>query len=163
MKVALVVHSKTGHTLMFAEKIRKTLERDGHQADLVRLDFDSPQGDQPFGDQAQVTLKNAPDCTPYDAVLAGCPVWAFSATPVIMTFLEEARGLADKIFIPFVTMGFPFKGWGGTRAIKMMTKEAFEKGALTSPGKVAMKMGHHMDKLMEKGAVSIAEELKKRK
>ena len=162
MKVALVVHSKTGHTLMFAKKIEEALKRDGHETDLIRVDFDSPQGDQPHGEMAKVTLKNAPDCTPYDAVLAGCPVWAFSATPVIMTFLEEARGLADKVFIPFVTMGFPFKGWGGTRAVKMMTKEAFEKGALTSPGRIAMKMGHKIEKLMDKGAASIAGELKKR-
>ena len=161
MKAAIVVHSKTGHTLMFAEKIRDALEREGHKTDLIRLEFDSPQGDQPVGENAQVILKNAPDCASYDVIIAGCPVWGFSPTPVIMTFLAEAHGLADKIFIPFVTMGFPFKGWGGTRAIRVMTKEAFEKGALTSPGRIAMKMGHKIEKLMDKGAASIAEELKK--
>ena len=160
MKAALIIHSKTGTTLAFGKTIEQALQKEGIETDLFLLEFDSPQGEDPFSEEKDVILKDIPDCLPYDFILAGSPVWAFSPTPVIRAFLRQAEGISKKKFLPFVTMGFPFKSWGGTRTLKVMEKIARQRGAICFKGEAVMKMGRNIEKQMQAAAERIAKRAK---
>lgn len=45
------------------------------------------------------------DASPYDAVLIGCPVWAFAPPPAINTYMDDISGLNGKRAIVFLTSG----------------------------------------------------------
>jgi NAD(P)H dehydrogenase (quinone) len=59
----------------------------------------------------------------------GAPVWAFSLSPVLATYLTQLSSPRDKKIACFVTMGFPFAWMGGNRAIALMKKTCESKGA----------------------------------
>ena len=160
MKAALVIHSKTGTTLAFGKAIEQALQKEGIETELILLKFETPQGEDPFSEEKDVILKEIPDCLPYDCILAGSPVWVFSPTPVIRAFLRKAKGLSRKRFFPFITMGLPFKGWGGTRALRAMESIARTMGAVTFKGEAVMKRGRNLEKQMQPAAERIAKRIK---
>ncbi len=151
MKIAVVVHSKTGNTWEFGGIIAETLKGKGHNVDVVRLETDVPVDTNPRSKQV-FKFTNLPDACRYDAVVAGGPVWGFSASPVIMQAIKELN-LDGKRFLPFVTQGLPVAALGGKQAISAMNKTAEAAGAQTLAGKSA-----HMKnrKAMEEAAAQIA-------
>jgi NAD(P)H dehydrogenase (quinone) len=158
MKIGIIVHSKTGTTLRFAEFIKKELEKK-HSVDIIQLKTDQHVDFKKPGQKIQ--LVDMPNCTKYDTILAGGPVWAFSASPVIMEFIKNTQ-FKNKTFIPFVTMGFPSASMGGKQAIALMGKTAAEQGAKPLHGKVVQKLFHNQDMLMKNAAVDIANLLLKK-
>ncbi len=52
----------------------------------------------------------------------------------------DLGSLKGKYFLPFTTMGFPFKGMGGTSTLKKLNSIAQAQGAKVLPGAVACKM-----------------------
>ncbi|MFO8051385.1 MAG: hypothetical protein R6V01_06765 [Thermoplasmatota archaeon] len=159
MKVCIVVHSKTGTTLKFAEKIMKELRDRKHRVELVGLEIEPPDWQGRPKDGKEFEIKNLPDCSPHDAVIIGCPVWGASATPIIIKAISDVKGLSGKKVVPFSTQSFPFSFLGGNRTLRMIGREAEKKGAKVLPGSNVCKMFHDVSKKMEEGARDVASRL----
>ncbi|PKM90963.1 MAG: hypothetical protein CVU87_00135 [Firmicutes bacterium HGW-Firmicutes-12] len=157
MNIGITVHSQTGTTLKFAKIIEKELLKRGHTAEIIELKTDVPVNSGSVRNSKKFSILNIPDCADYDAVLFGGPVWAFSASPVLIACMKELKGLTHKKVIPFVTMGFTFSGLGGSQAIKLMSSMATNSGARVLPGKIVGKLFRNSTLLMEKSAVEIAD------
>ncbi len=156
MKIGIIVHSGTGTTLKFGEIIAAKLRKKGHKADIIRLATDIPVNGGSVRQASKFKITNIPDCSRFDAVLAGGPVWAFSASPVIVDCLKGLKNLSGKKLLPFATMGFPLPGMGGKQALALMSKTAAGAGAKVLPGAVACKLFHNIEGEMAKAAAEIA-------
>jgi flavodoxin len=122
MKIGIIVHSQSGHTAAFAKAIAAKCSEHGHDVDTILLmttGLSRPSS-------RRFTISNAPGDTElaqFDAVLVGGPVWAFTASPVVMKYLASIGTLKGKKAIAFVTMGLPWKAFGASRALYAMTRK----------------------------------------
>jgi flavodoxin len=135
MKIGIIVHSQSGHTAAFARAIAAKLGELGHEVDTVLLMTTglSRPGSRRF------TITNAPDdaeLSQFDAVLIGGPVWGFKASPVIMRYLASIGPgiLKKKRTLAFVTMGFPWKALGASRALFTMARKLDVLDTVPLPG-----------------------------
>ncbi len=74
----------------------------------------------------KVKLEREYDASDYDLIFIGSPVWAFSPTPAIYTFLEEIKGVENKRSFIFITYG---SGAGKDRALRIMKEILRKKGS----------------------------------
>lgn len=116
MKIAIIVHSKTGNTLGVANKIKEQLLQKNHVVNLEHLEA----FDDNVVDPSQIKLKSVPDISGYDLLIFGGPVRGFSMSPVLKAFLQQQPTLSRYKVGVFVTHFFPFKAMGGTQAIKQL-------------------------------------------
>jgi flavodoxin len=132
MRIVIVIHSQSGHTANVARSVASALRDKGHDVDidLLRAVGKVHSGATNF------ELRNIPDISSYDAIIVGCPVWGFAASPVMMKFLQASFSCKGKKILPFVTMGFPFAFLGGTRAIRRMVDALSLSGAALLDGEV---------------------------
>jgi len=151
--IGIIVHSHTGSTLDFADRIAQKLREGGHSVEVTQL---RPDG-HIKAHQKDVRILNQPDCTKYDAVLIGGPVWAFDASPAVMACLRNLKGVEGKKLLPFVTMRLPFEWMGGTQAIEAMRKAAEEAGAIVMPGIIAPRLFRRYSRLKERLAETISQ------
>ena len=132
MKIALVLHSQSGHTMQFARAIAEKFNKNGHETDISLIRTTGPVS--PGSTKFQ--LKNPPSVEGFEGALFGGPVWAFKASPVIMKYLGQLTNIKNKKVMGFATMGFPFTWMGGKQAIKAMTEELEISGGTVLPGEV---------------------------
>jgi NAD(P)H dehydrogenase (quinone) len=125
MKIGIIVHSKTGNTHSVALKLKEKLSTAGHQVNIEKV---TPAGDAHPGVK-NLQLETQPEVSAYDALVFGAPVWAFSLSPVLATYLTQLSSLRNKKIACFVTMGSPFSWMGGNRAIAKMKETCESKGA----------------------------------
>ena len=136
MKVAIVFYSMSENTAFVAGKIRdvmsETLKSDDEKTgaaeasviDVIRISPvkaypDSGSGKFLWGGKSAV-MKEKPELQPYefnaekyDRIIIGTPVWAWTMSPPIRTFIDENReGLKGKKIGVFVC-----SGGGGLKAI----------------------------------------------
>lgn len=136
MKVAIVIHSDTGHTANFARAIAAKFNENGHETDITMLRTSGkvrPRGTGGF------QIRNAPEpeeLEEFDCFLFGGPVWAFTASPVILEYLCDLKGLKGRKVMSFATMGLPFKQLGGTQMLKVMDEQLEASGGKVLPGEV---------------------------
>lgn len=154
MQIGVIIHSKTGTTLKFAELIASKLTEGNHSVDLVELKTAEPVSAGSAKQKNSIRIVNLPDCAKYEALLLGGPVWGFAASPVIIDCIEILQGIAGKKILPFVTMGFPLPGMGGKQAVKSMSNAAAKAGAIVLPGLIITKMFHDYYTDMEKAAAT---------
>jgi hypothetical protein len=74
---------------------------------------------------------------------------------VIVAGLKALPHISGKKILPFVTMGFPLPGMGGSQAIALMSKVAIGAGATVLPGTVVPKLFHNFKQMMERAASEI--------
>lgn len=153
MLIGVVVHSHTGSTLDFADRIAQRLREAGHSVEVTQL---KPDG-HIKAHQKDVRIVNQPDCGKYDAVLVGGPVWAFEASPVAVACLRNLKGVEGKKLLPFVTMRLPLEWMGGTQAIESMRKAAEAAGAIVMPGIIAPRLFRRYSRLKDDLARRISE------
>jgi len=121
MKCLLVFYTRTGTTKKVATSISENLKCDVEQV------FDTKKRDGPLGylsagkdatfklkTKIKETTKNPKD---YDLVIIGTPVWAFTLTPAIRTYISKNKNNFKKVAF-FCTMG----GSGSTRTFFDMEK-----------------------------------------
>lgn len=156
MKTIIIVHSLSGTTLEFAKHIESQLKEKKHDIELIHLKTDPVIKGGSVRKTAPFKFTNLPDINDYDLILLGGPVWAFSASPVVIAALEKLGNLSKKKFLPFVTMGFPFPAMGGKKAIALMSDKAGELGAMVLPGKIVPKLFHDFKKSFKVEAKDIA-------
>ncbi len=101
MRIGILVHSMTGHTLLVAERIEKKLQEQGYDCRVERV---SAHDEEALSKgQAKLTLDSTPDPKPYDALVLGAPVWGFSLSKVMAAYLKLLPGLSGKKIACFVT------------------------------------------------------------
>ena len=125
MNIGIIVYSQTGNTLSVAKKLEEKLSSAGHSATLeqVKVVGERNQGDRNF------QLETLPDTGPYDALVFGSAVEAFSVSLVLTTYLKQIESLQGKKVACLVTQFFPYPWMGGNRAIRQMRKLCEAKGA----------------------------------
>ena len=124
MKIAIVIHSKTGNTLSVAQKIKQELLKAGH---LVNVEQVTAVNEESAA-QGSVQLKDIPDISTYDAVIFGAPVHAFSLSRVMKEYLSKIDVLSGKKVGCFVTQQLAYAWLGGNRAVGQMKKACESKG-----------------------------------
>lgn len=130
MKVVIAVHSQSGHTALLAKQTAGVLNAAGHETDLHLLrpkEFAKPR-------MKNVELKDIPEVAPYDIVIVGGPVWAFTASPVTISFLSSIPNLKGKKALALVTYSLPFKGVTANRALSAIESKLDSLGADVLPG-----------------------------
>lgn len=160
MKALILVHSQTGHTRLFAEKIADALGKAGHQVDIADLETQTPIEKNTMPKPEDLRLKPVPEAAGYDLICVGTPVWAFRPAPLALKAIMDMPSLSGKKFLPIVTMGFPFAGMGGNGALSKMTKLATAKGAIPLKGSVITYMLSKPDEKMQAEVQRIASLLK---
>ncbi len=132
MKIGIIIHTQSGHTAQFARAIAAKFNSNGYEAEIemLRTVGQVSPGSRKF------TIKNSPSVEQYDAILFGGPVWAFNASPVIMSYLSQLVKIKNKKVLSFVTMGLPFVWMGGTQAIKTMNQSLDTSGGDVLTGEI---------------------------
>jgi len=125
MNIGIIVYSWSGNTLSVAEKLKERLAAAGHSANLeqVAVAGERKQGAREF------QLETLPDVGPYDAIVFGSAVEAFSLSPVLKAYLKRVGSLEGKMIACLVTEAFPYPWMGGNRAIGQMRRLCQAKGA----------------------------------
>lgn len=129
MKKLVVYYSYTGHTKIIAEKIANKINTDIEEITPVKAyskDYQSVVDSTEDNEQTKETpeinkLKH--NIAEYNEIIVGSPLWWYTITPPIRTFLKE-NNFSGKKIVPFVTNA----GWPG-RAIKEATELAKNNGA----------------------------------
>lgn len=114
MNKLVVYHSYTGHTKMIANMIKEKLN-----CDILELkpkiafssDYQSAVDEYQNNEKEKSTVEIEDiniDFDNYDEIIIGSPVWWYSVTPVIRSFLKE-NNLERKTIVPFATNA----GWLG--------------------------------------------------
>ena len=125
MNIGIIVYSQTGNTLSVARKLEERLSAAGHSVTLQQVTVvgERKQGDRDY------RLETLPDVGPYDALVFGSAVEAFSLSPILTDYLKQIDSLQDKKVACLVTQFFPYPWMGGNRAIRQMRKLCESKGA----------------------------------
>lgn len=152
MKIGIIVHSHTGNTLSVAEKIREHFAAQGHTAQIERVTADK-EGQSA---SANSVLLNVPDITPYDVIVFGAPVQAFSLSPVMRKYLEGISSIKGKKVSCFVTQQFPKPWLGGNRAIRQMAQACKDKGTEISASGIVNWSGKLRDRQIEDVAARLS-------
>jgi flavodoxin len=124
MKLGIIVHSQTGHTLSVAQTLKEKLAAAGHSVNIEQITpVDAKQTDP-----KNIRLEKLPDLSSYDALVLAAPVQAFSVSPVMKAYLPQLPSLNNKKVALFVTKGLPFVSTGGNQAISLMKSTSESKG-----------------------------------
>lgn len=125
MKIGIFIHSQTGNTLAVAKLLQNRLEQEGHSVVMEQLQVEGKIHPK----MKLVVFAAIPSPDPYDAIILGSPVEAFSLSPVMVQFMKQMARLNGKPVALMLTHFFPFHKLGGTQALKVMTELAATKGA----------------------------------
>jgi flavodoxin len=125
MNIGIIIYSQSGNTLKVAEKVRERLIGEGHAVNLERITVVGERTPQ----TRKFELDNCPDVAPYDAIVFGSAVEAFSLSQVLKRYLNELESLEGKQVACLVSQQFPYPWMGGNRAIGQMQKICTSKGA----------------------------------
>ncbi|HSJ37682.1 MAG TPA: flavodoxin [Planococcus sp. (in: firmicutes)] len=127
MKIGIIVHSQTGHTLLVGERLREKLQSDGHEVTLLRFqNTEIPTGPQKPED---IKLDHIPDANGYDALIFGAWVQAFNLCPGFTLYLKQIPDFDTNNVSCFLTQQFRYKWMGGGLALSKMKKRLTAKGA----------------------------------
>ena len=160
MNICIIVHSQTGTTLQFAKLLSEKLQARGNQVDVVELRTNKPVIAGSVKHPPDFELTNLPDISNYDTIIAGGPVWSFSASPVIYKAITNLPGLRGKKFLPYVTLAAPLASMGGTDAIQVMNKAASDQGAEILTGVALPRLFNNFETAMKREAEKICLVLK---
>lgn len=125
-KKALIAYfSYTGHTRALAKQIQELTGADSFELQPVTPYSDDyktveQQGKKEVEEDYRPKLKEQiPNLKNYDVIFVGTPIWWYSTSPVVMSFLSSPE-LAGKTIIPFCTHG----GYGAGHSLDNMKKAA---------------------------------------
>lgn len=146
MKTIIIYYGYGNHTKMIAERIKDKLE-----CDILRILPKVPYSSnyQTVVDETEDNLKTRKtteikdieiNLDEYDKIILGTPVWWYTITPPIRTFLKT-YDLSGKIVIPYATNA----GWLGStfEEIKELCK-----GEVTNEMSIKFTTNHYEDKLV---------------
>jgi len=122
MKIGIIVHSKTGHTLSVAQKLHEDLISKGHEVELIKLEIGKNEsGKEEFVSQ--------PEISGYEGIIFGSHVEAFSLPVIMKNYLNGITGLSGKNVGIILTQQFKYKWMGGNHTANQMEKILRDKNA----------------------------------
>jgi menaquinone-dependent protoporphyrinogen IX oxidase len=86
MKIALIIHSKTGNSLLVAQQLQEKLRKLGHIVSLERITSSNDNEMNP----SSVQLLRIPSVEAYDLLIFGGPVRGYAFSPVLQAFLQKS-------------------------------------------------------------------------
>ena len=125
MNIGIILYSETGNTYSVSQKLREKLVTSGHSVNIERLKVVGPI--KPG--MRDIKFESFPDIKPYDVLVFGSPVQAFSLSSAMNAYLSQIKSLQEKTVAFLVTQFFPFPWLGGNRTIGQMKKICESKGA----------------------------------
>jgi NAD(P)H dehydrogenase (quinone) len=125
MKIGIIVHSKTGHTLSVADKLYERFLAAGHTISIEKVTASNDRE----SNVDSIILTNAPKLDGFDMIVFGAPVRGYMLSPVMQAYLHQLPSLKGKIITGFVTQFFPKPTMGGNQAIKNLDEICRSKGA----------------------------------
>jgi len=125
MNIGIILYSETGNTYSVSQKLKEKLVKAGHSVNIERLKV---IGKVKPGTK-DIQFESLPDIEPYDALVFGSPVQAFSLSSAMTAYLSQIKSLKDKKVAFLLTQFFPFPWLGGNRATGQMKKIGESKGA----------------------------------
>ncbi|UCC20928.1 MAG: NAD(P)H-dependent oxidoreductase [Promethearchaeota archaeon] len=118
VKVLVVYYSLTGNTKMIAENIAESIDSDILELKPVK-ELDAESGMKYVWGGFQATMKQKPklkefDINPldYELIILGTPVWAWTISPPIRSFLSKFKLSGKKVAL------WTCSGGDGVRAMK---------------------------------------------
>ncbi len=124
MKIGIIIHSQTGHTLSVAQKLKESLTAQGHQATVAQV-----TGISDGSDRSHVQLTSAPDVSGYDALVFGAPVQGFALSRVMTAYMSSLPSLQGKKAALLTTQQLPCAWMGGNQTTRQMEAFCTAKGA----------------------------------
>ena len=118
MNIGIIVYSQTGHTLEVCEKLKERLIGEGQSVTVEQISVVG--GRTPKTKEFELEAK--PNVEPYDAIIFGSAIEAFSLSAVLSRYLNGVDSLQGKQVACLVTQQFPYPWMGGNRAIGQMKK-----------------------------------------
>ncbi|HDN86267.1 MAG: hypothetical protein DRP68_02825 [Candidatus Omnitrophota bacterium] len=121
MKVAIVFYSFSGNTekaVLFLKNffLRKNIPVEVFRLKPVKEETSFfRQGMQAFLKEAPPILEINYDLDSYDLVVFASPVWAFTISPALRSYLRKVKNLARKKIVCFLTFG---SGVGAKKALR---------------------------------------------
>jgi len=125
MNIGIILYSETGNTYSVSQKLKEKIVKSGHSVNIERLKVIG----KVHPSTKDVKFESLPDIEPYDALVFGSPVQAFSLSSAMTAYLSQIKSLLDKKVAFLVTQFFPFPWLGGNRTIGQMKKICESKGA----------------------------------
>jgi len=125
MNIGIILYSETGNTYSVSQKLKEKIIKAGHSVNIERLKVIG----KVHPSTKDVKFESLPDIEPYDALVFGSPVQAFSLSSAMTAYLSQIKSLLDKKVAFLVTQFFPFPWLGGNRTIGQMKKICESKGA----------------------------------
>ena len=126
MNIGIILYSQTGNTYSVSLKLKDKLITAGHSVDIKRLKVIGEVRPR----TKDVKFEMLPDTEPYDVLVFGSPVQAFSLSSVMASYLTQIVSLQGKKVALLVTQFFPFPWMGGNRTVGQMKKICESKGAI---------------------------------
>ncbi|UCG34618.1 MAG: NAD(P)H-dependent oxidoreductase [Candidatus Omnitrophota bacterium] len=132
MKTAIIFYSFSGNTRRAAQFLKEQLAKKGVAADLIDLKL--KEDVKAFFKQCQHALfKKTPELVgadynleKYGFLMFSSPVWAFTITPALRSYLGGISSLENKKAACFLTYG---SGSGSAKALRELESVLREKGA----------------------------------
>jgi Flavodoxins len=153
MKIGIIVHSHTGNTLKVCEKVRSNLSERGLEAEILKV---SPVDEN---EKKNFVLKEKPDTDPFDYIIFGAPVWAFSLSPIMKMYLEQIKSLKGKKVSCLVTQSG--KPWmGGSRSVNKIAKLCESKGAKVEAKEIVCFKSEDLEKKIADAALKLSQTVK---
>jgi menaquinone-dependent protoporphyrinogen IX oxidase len=131
MNILAVFYSFSGNTEKVCSFLKNELCKKGHSVDIVKL---KPEKEETtFINQTNAArrnqiskLKNTEfNVSPYQLVVFASPVWAFTITPALRSYLEKCEGLQGKNAAAILTCGSAITSG---RALKELEGKIAAKG-----------------------------------
>ncbi len=117
MKIGLIIHSNTGHTLEVANDLKMKLAHN-HEVTLLHVNSKNEEQSQ----KGFVELKDSPDINGFDYLVFGAPIHGFALSKTMATYLKQLQNKSHKNAFIFVTHFFPSPGLGGRQGLRQMIK-----------------------------------------
>lgn len=109
MTIGIIIHSKTGHTLEVAEKLKEALIKAGRSAILERIEA-------------------RPDLSVYEALVFGSHTEGFRLAQDMSLYLASLGSLKQKPVALLITHAFPLPGMGGSQAMTGLKNQVEKLG-----------------------------------
>lgn len=124
MKIGIIIHSQTGHTLSVAHKLREQFLNAGHTVSIERV----AASNDTETNVDSIALTCVPKLDKFDMLVLGAPVRGYMLSPVMQAYLRQLQSLKGKVVLGFVTQFFPKPTMGSNQAIERLSAICRSKG-----------------------------------
>lgn len=151
MKMAIILYSGTGNTRGVAERLATKVRARGDQAEIREI---TVTGDPGKGADA-FQLASTPSTDDADVVVLASPVMAFSLSPVMKAYLDQAKPPQRPVRV-VITQHFPRSWMGGRQALGWMTRALKRNGTSVAEAMIVNWTSKAREKQIEDGTDRLA-------